>query len=105
MGRMKNMAIQMDLFNTNEKLAGKIFELYEKTPNREFRSHVQFIKAECLNDAEDEVAKLNPNYWKTQSVRPATIEYAWQTFERLHFSYHTCKSLLGLDQLIGGDTD
>ena len=98
---MNNLAIQMDLFKNNEEMEGIIFELYEKTPNREFKSHVQFIKAENLRDAEDMATSMNPNYWRKMSVRPVNVDYVWQTFERLHYSYFMCKSILGLDEMLG----
>ncbi len=97
---MGNLAIQVDLFESNEELEGHIFELYEKSPNREFRSHVQFIRADTLEEAEDKVAAIDPDYWRTKSVRPVEVEYAWIIFESLHYSYRMCKSILGLDELI-----
>ena len=85
----------------NEDLEGKIFELYEKTPNREFKSHLYFLKAESLCEAEDLVAETNPDYWKTSSVRPVSVEYTWDMFTQLYFSYNMAKSILGLDDLYG----
>jgi len=72
------------------------FELFVKNGNREFVRHVRFLRAECLNDAEDEISVVLPNYWKTMSVRPVEIEYVWLTYEDLSVSYKHCKSLLGL---------
>ena len=100
---MSSLAVQMDLFKSNEALEGHIFELYEKTPNREFKSHVQFIRANSLNEAEDLVSEISPEYWRTRSVRIVDVEYAWKMFERLHFSYCTCKSILGLNDMFGED--
>ena len=77
---MGNLAIHVDLFESNEELEGHIFELYEKSPNREFRSHVQFIRADTLEEAEDKVAAIDPDYWRTKSVRPVEGEYAWIIF-------------------------
>ena len=82
-----------------ETLIGKVFELYEKTPNREFKSHVQFIKADSLSDAEDEAAVIDPDYWKTRSVRLVTPEYVWDKFIELHYSYSIAKSVLELDDI------
>ena len=88
---------QMNLPFDVEDLDGRIFELYIKNPNREFKSHVRFIKAESLQDAEDYIAEVDPVYWKTMSVRSVKLEYVWKTFESLHVSYHLCKTLLGLE--------
>jgi hypothetical protein len=93
------LAIQLDLFEKNEELEGQIFELYEKSPNREFKSHIQFVKAESIRDAEDKVAAIDSEYWRTKSIRTVNVDYAWHTFEKLHYSYNTCKSILGLDGL------
>ena len=82
-----------------ESLEGKVFELYEKTSNREFKSHVQFIKADNLRDAEDEASVVDPDYWKTRSVRPVTPEYVWDKFIELHYSYSIAKSILELDDI------
>ena len=90
-----------DEFDTNEELENKIFELYEKTPNREFKSHVQFMKADSLCEAEDLACEANPDYWKTKSVRAVTVEYAWDTFTQLYFSYNMAKSVLGLEDTYG----
>lgn len=84
-----------------ESLEGKVFELYEKTSNREFKSHVQFIKADSLREAEDEAAVVDPDYWKTRSVRPVTPEYVWDKFIELHYSYSIAKSILELDDIAG----
>ncbi len=86
---------------SEDELDGKIFELYEKTPNREFKSHAQFIKADSLCEAEDLAKEVNPEYWKNKSVRPVTTEYAWETFTQLYYSYNMAKSVLGLDDIFG----
>ena len=96
-----NLPAQMDLFDEQDNLQGNLYELYEKTPNREFKSHIKFISADCLNDAEDKVAEVDPFYWKNKSVRQVDINYVWQTFEKIHVSYQTCKSILGIDSIIG----
>lgn len=98
--RMKNLAIQMDLFEHVDQLEGRLFELYEKTPNREFKSHIQFIVADSLTEAEDKATEIDPEYWRKNSVRVVDIEYAWDTFEKIHFSYRMCKSVLGLDEFV-----
>lgn len=87
----------------DEDLEGKIFELFEKTPNREFKSHVQFIRAENLCEAEDKAMEADPEYWRSKSVRPVTSQYAWQTFTQLYFSYNMAKSVLGLTELLDCD--
>jgi len=97
--KMKDYGMQMDIFEQEEMLEGKIFELYEKTANREFKRHVQFIKAETLNDAEDLATEANPNYWRTKSVRPVKVDYVWETFVELHYSYSMAKSVLGIEDL------
>jgi hypothetical protein len=97
---MKNMGIQLDLFDANEELDGKLYELYEKTPNREFKSHVQFIVADSLKDAEDKATIVDTEYWRTKSVRSVGVGYAWDTFEKIHFSYRMCKSILGLEGVV-----
>ena len=97
---MHNFGIQIDAFEKDDDLEGKIFELYEKTSNREFKSHVQFIAAENLCEAEDKAAEVNPDYWKTKSVRPVTTQYAWDTFTQLYYSYNMAKSILGLDKML-----
>lgn len=74
------------------------FELYIKNGRREFVRHVSFLKADCLNDAEDEISSVLPDYWKTMSVRPVEVEYVWKTYEELHVSYMICKALLKLIQ-------
>ena len=91
-------------FDDNEELEGQVFELYEKTPNREFKSHVQFIKADSLCVAEDIACEADPDYWRTKSVRAVDVEYIWETFTRLHYSYSMAKSVLGIDDMFG-DTD
>jgi hypothetical protein len=97
---MTPIGIQIDAFEKNEEIEGKVFELYEKTPNREFKSHVQFIKAEDLCEAEDIVAEADPEYWRTKSVRPTTVAYVWNTFTQLYYSYNMAKSVLGLDSAL-----
>jgi hypothetical protein len=99
MGAMKDLVIQMNLPFDEDEMNTRIFELYTKSPNREFQSHVRFINADSIEAAEDKVAEVNPDYWKTQSVRHVKVEYIWKTFESLHFSYHVCKRILGLDKL------
>ena len=94
---MDNIAITEKDFDAGENLEGRIFELYEKTPNREFKSHVQFIKANTLCEAEDLAAEADPDYWRKKSVRPVTLDYAWGTFTQLYYSYNMAKSVLGLD--------
>ena len=96
---MKNMGMQLDLFEVDAELDGKIYEIYEKTPNREFKSHFQFIIADSLQSAEDQASAIDSEYWRTKSVRSVGIDYAWDTFEKIHFSYRMCKSILGLDGL------
>tara|TARA_R110001583_G_scaffold56615_2_gene170728 strand:+ start:209 stop:508 length:300 start_codon:yes stop_codon:yes gene_type:complete len=97
---MFNVSIQIGAFERDEDLEGKIFELYEKTPNREFKSHVQFIRAENLREAEDKASESNPEYWRTKSVRHVGVQYAWDTFTQLYYSYSMAKSVLGLDELL-----
>ncbi len=89
-------------FGASEDLEGKIFELYEKTPNREFKSHVQFMKADSLCAAEDQASEADPYYWQTKSVRPVTVDYTWNTFTQLYFSYSMAKSILGLEDIYEG---
>tara|TARA_B100000029_G_scaffold509819_2_gene599840 strand:+ start:420 stop:728 length:309 start_codon:yes stop_codon:yes gene_type:complete len=102
---MNGLAIQMDLFKSNESLEGQIFELYEKTYNREFKSHVQFIKASSLNEAEDMAYEVDPEYWRTKSVRVVSVDYAWKMFEQLHFSFRMCSSILGLEDTMFGEEE
>jgi len=97
---MGDFAMQMDLFSSDKELEDKLYELYEKTANREFKSHVQFIKADSINEAEDRVSEVNPEYWRSRSVRAVSADYAWKTFEKLHFSYKTCKSILGIEDFV-----
>ena len=82
-----------------EELEGKVFELYKKTPHREFKSHCQFIRAESLRDAEDKAMEIDDEYWRTKSVRPVTPEYVWDTFIELHYSYSIAKGILDLDDI------
>ena len=98
---MDSLGILESEQESNEDLEGKIFELYEKTPNREFKSHIQFMKADSLCEAEDLASEANPDYWKTKSVRAVTVEYAWETFTQLYFSYNMAKSVLGLEDIYG----
>ena len=98
---MDNMGITEKEFSDSEELEGHIFELYEKTPNREFKSHVQFIKADSLCEAEDLASEANSDYWKSKSVRAVTLEYAWEVFTQLYYSYSMAKSVLGLDDIYG----
>tara|TARA_B100001123_G_C14312962_1_gene632155 strand:+ start:161 stop:433 length:273 start_codon:yes stop_codon:yes gene_type:complete len=73
-----------------------VFELYVKDGNREFVRHVRFLQADSLNNAEDLVAEVLPDYWKTMSIRPVEMKYVWDVYQDLHFSYNICKSMLGL---------
>lgn len=92
----------LDEDNSLEKsLEGKVFELYKKTNLREFKSHCQFIKADSLRAAEDEAMVIDPDYWKTKSVRPVTPEYVWDTFIELHYAYSIAKGILELDDVAG----
>ncbi len=91
-----NVEVNMSL---EEELEGKVFELYKKTSHREFKSHCQFIKAESLRAAEDEALVIDPDYWKTKSVRPVTPEYVWDTFIELHYAYNIAKGILELDDV------
>tara|TARA_Y100001972_G_C7549605_1_gene276315 strand:+ start:75 stop:368 length:294 start_codon:yes stop_codon:yes gene_type:complete len=91
-----NVEVNMSL---EEELEGKVFELYKKTPSREFKSHCQFIKADSLTAAEDEALVIDPEYWKTKSVRPVTPEYVWDTFIELHYAYSIAKGILELDDV------
>jgi len=79
-----------------DELDGRVYELYEKNPRREFIQHVRFVLAESLDEAEDYISGVDPGYWKTQSIRPVGVDYVFQKFEELHFSYNICKSVLGL---------
>lgn len=97
---MHNVGIQLEDLERDESLEGKIFELYNKTPGREFKSHVQFIRAECLRDAEDAAIEVDPDYWRTKSVRPVKIDYVWEMFTQLYYSYSMAKSVLGLTDLL-----
>ena len=91
-----NVDVNMSL---EEELEGKVFELYEKTSNREFKSHVQFIKADSLSEAEDEATVIDPDYWKTRSARAVTPEYVWDKFIELHYSYSIAKGILDLGDI------
>lgn len=90
-----------DIDSLEQRLEGKVFELYRKTNLREFKSHCQFIKADSLREAEDEAMKIDPDYWKTKSVRPVTPEYVWDKFIELHYSYSIAKHILELDDIAG----
>ena len=102
MGKMKDLIVQMNLPFGEDDLEGHVFELYTKNSNREFQSHVRFIKAVSIEDAEDYIVEVDPNYWKTMSIRSVKIDYVWTTFESLHMSYHICKSILGIDKFLEG---
>jgi len=97
---MYNLGIQIEDIDREEELKGRVFELFEKTPNREFKSHVQFIEADSLSEAEDKISEVNPNYWRKKSIRPVTVEYVWNTFTELYYSYKMAKSVLGLSDLL-----
>ena len=103
MGSMKDLSIQMSLPFGDDAIEGKVFELYVKNGKREFQRHVKFIKAECLEDAEDSVIEINTDYWKSMSVRSVKPDYVWKTFEDLHVAYSTCKTILGLDEFLDND--
>ena len=103
--KMKNSIIYTDpdqqmsfpfTTKTDDELQVNIFELYNKNANREFVSHARFIEADSLEEAEDIASNINPSYWKKQSVRAVEPEYIWKVFEKLHFSYNMCKSVLGI---------
>lgn len=91
MANMKQRQLKLQLDNQ-----GEIYELYVKDGNREFVRHVQFIRAPSLEDAEDTVIEVRPNYWKTMSVRRVDETYAWSVFEELHFAISSCKSVLDI---------
>ncbi len=93
---MSNMKKQINLPLDDDR---DVFELYVKDGNREFVRHVRFLRADSLDDAEDDIKEIYPDYWKTMSVRPASLEYVWDTYEDLHYSYSICKNLLGLVNL------
>ena len=97
---MKNFGIQIDAFSRDEELEGKVFELFEKSAMSEFKSHVQFVKADNLREAEDKCTEIDPCYWRSRSVRPVTVDYVWDTFVQLHYSYSMAKSTLGLDKYL-----
>jgi len=77
----------------------KFFELYVKNNRQEFVRHVRFFKADTLDEAEDQALEADPEYWKTMKVRSVDLDYVWQVFQDLHFSYNTCKSVLDLVDL------
>ena len=93
---MANMKQQLELSLDDTR---DIFELYIKDGNREFVRHVRFLKADSLDDCEDGIKEILPDYWKTMSVRPVNLKYVWSTYEELHFAYKSCKSVLGLIKL------
>jgi hypothetical protein len=97
---MYNLGIQIEDIDCQEELEGRVFELFEKTPNREFKSHVQFIEANSLCDAEDKILEADPDYWRKKSIRPVTVAYVWSTFTDLYYSYKMAKSVLGLSDLL-----
>ena len=97
---MYNLGIQIEDIDREEELDGRGFELFEKTPNREFKSHVQFIEADSLCDAEDRISEVDPDYWRKKSIRPVTVTYVWDTFTNLYYSYKMAKSVLGLSDLL-----
>lgn len=97
---MYNLGIQIEDIDREEELEGRVFELFEKTPNREFKSHIQFIEADSLCEAEDKISEVNPDYWRKKSIRPVTVEYVWNTFTELYYSYKMAKSVLGLSDLL-----
>ena len=97
---MYNLGIQIEDIDREEELDGRVFELFEKTPNREFKSHVQFIEADSLCDAEDRISEVDPDYWRKKSIRPVTVTYVWDTFTNLYYSYKMAKSVLGLSDLL-----
>ena len=74
-----------------------IFEIYEKTSNREFKSHVCFIKADSLTEAQDKALQIDSSYWKTMSVRHVDNSYAWKTHEKLHYAFRCSSRVLGVE--------
>lgn len=97
---MYNVGIQIEDIDREKELEDRVFELFEKTPDREFKSHVQFIEADSLCEAEDSVSKVDPDYWRKKSIRPVTVLYVWNTFTSLYHSYSMAKSVLGLSELL-----
>ena len=97
---MYDIETKPDAFEKEKALEGKVFELYEKTDNREFKCHIQFIKAESLCEAEDKASEVDPDYWRKKSVRPVDLEYVWETLVQLHYSFKMAESVLGLEDLI-----
>ena len=89
MAKMKQRQLKLPLGDQ-----GDIFELFVKDGNREFVRHVRFLRAHSISDAEDAVAEVLPDYWKTMSVRWVEEKYAWRVYEELHFALSTCKSVL-----------
>ena len=97
---MDNLGIHVSVAESDEALEGKVFELFEKTSNREFKRHIQFIKADSLCEAEDKASEANAEYWRTKSVRAVSVEYVWDTFVEIHYSYKMAKSILGLEEIV-----
>ena len=79
-----------------DELEGRVYELYEKNSSREFVRHVRFVIAESRDEAEDYIANVDPDYWRSQSIRPVGVNYVFDKYEELHFSFNICKSVLGL---------
>ena len=71
MAKMKQRQLRLPLEDM-----GDIYELFVKDGNREFVRHVRFLRAKTLNDAEDAVSEVLPDYWKTMSVRRVDETYA-----------------------------
>lgn len=92
MANMKQKQLQLPIDGDR----GDIFELFVKDGNMEFVRHVRFLRASTRDDAEDFVAEIFPDYWKTMSVRWVNEKYAWETYEDLHYALSTCKSVLDL---------
>tara|TARA_Y100000593_G_C4149112_1_gene256161 strand:- start:201 stop:491 length:291 start_codon:yes stop_codon:yes gene_type:complete len=92
---MKGIQMKLPLAGVIDE-KDKFFELYVKNGKREFVRHVRFFTADTLEEAEDQALEADPEYWKTMKVRSVDIEYVWNVFQNLHFSYEICKSVLGL---------
>jgi len=75
-----------------------IFEIYEKTSNREFKTHVCFMKADSLSDAQDKALQIDSSYWKTMSVRHVENSYVWKIHEKLHYAFRCSARVLGIEQ-------
>ena len=52
-----------------------------------------------INEAEDKISEVNPEYWRSKSVRAVNMDYVWKTFEQIQFSYKVCKSILGIEDI------